>query len=382
MRLNSLVLRNFRNYADCEIEFPDRVNLVVGKNAQGKTNLLEAIHFISTSKSHRTFLDDELIKHDDNWFYLRACIANSQNGDVCDVDEMKVEVSKELRGNKKFKVDGSVIPKISAWIGRFQVVFFAPESLSLVKGAPVGRRRFLDTLISQIDRSYLSQLQNYQVTLKQRNQLLKQIRPNYVEKSLLGPWDGLLAEDGVSIAKTRSSVIQALRIHACEKHENLSDNCERLDVVYRPSVGEVVDLPRDDAIKQFLAKLEGAHSTDSMRGTTSVGPHRDDFDLMVQGQEDSVFYEAKSYCSQGQQRTIAVALKLAELEVLREHSGSAPVVMLDDVLSELDSVRSKMLFDLLENLDVQTFITMTEMEMWLSPHKDRHIVRVQNGEII
>lgn len=382
MRLNSLVLRNFRNYADCEIEFPDRVNLVVGKNAQGKTNLLEAIHFISTSKSHRTFLDDELIKHDDNWFYLRACIANSQNGDVCDVDEMKVEVSKELRGNKKFKVDGSVIPKISAWIGRFQVVFFAPESLSLVKGAPVGRRRFLDTLISQIDRSYLSQLQNYQVTLKQRNQLLKQIRPNYVEKSLLGPWDGLLAEDGVSIAKTRSSVIQALRIHACENHENLSDNCERLDVVYRPSVGEVVDLPRDDAIKQFLAKLEGAHSTDSMRGTTSVGPHRDDFDLMVQGQEDSVFYEAKSYCSQGQQRTIAVALKLAELEVLREHSGSAPVVMLDDVLSELDSVRSKMLFDLLENLDVQTFITMTEMEMWLSPHKDCHIVRVQNGEII
>jgi DNA replication and repair protein RecF len=382
MRLNSLVLRNFRNYADCEIEFPDRVNLVVGKNAQGKTNLLEAIHFISTSKSHRTFLDDELIKHDDNWFYLRACIANSQNGDVCDVDEMKVEVSKELRGNKKFKVDGSVIPKISAWIGRFQVVFFAPESLSLVKGAPVGRRRFLDTLISQIDRSYLSQLQNYQVTLKQRNQLLKQIRPNYVEKSLLGPWDGLLAEDGVSIAKTRSSVIQALRIHACENHENLSDNCEKLDVVYRPSVGEVVDLPRDDAIKQFLAKLEGAHSTDSMRGTTSVGPHRDDFDLMVQGQEDSVFYEAKSYCSQGQQRTIAVALKLAELEVLREHSGSAPVVMLDDVLSELDSVRSKMLFDLLENLDVQTFITMTEMEMWLSPHKDCHIVRVQNGEII
>ena len=295
---------------------------------------------------------------------------------------MKVEVSKELRGNKKFKVDGSVIPKISAWIGRFQVVFFAPESLSLVKGAPVGRRRFLDTLISQIDRSYLSQLQNYQVTLKQRNQLLKQIRPNYVEKSLLGPWDGLLAEDGVSIAKTRSSVIQALRIHACENHENLSDNCEKLDVVYRPSVGEVVDLPRDDAIKQFLAKLEGAHSTDSMRGTTSVGPHRDDFDLMVQGQEDSVFYEAKSYCSQGQQRTIAVALKLAELEVLREHSGSAPVVMLDDVLSELDSVRSKMLFDLLENLDVQTFITMTEMEMWLSPHKDCHIVRVQNGEII
>lgn len=382
MRLNSLVLRNFRNYADCEIEFPDRVNLVVGKNAQGKTNLLEAIHFISTSKSHRTFLDDELIKHDDNWFYLRACIANSQNGDVCDVDEMKVEVSKELRGNKKFKVDGSVIPKISAWIGRFQVVFFAPESLSLVKGAPVGRRRFLDTLISQIDRSYLSQLQNYQVTLKQRNQLLKQIRPNYVEKSLLGPWDGLLAEDGVSIAKTRSSVIQALRIHACENHENLSDNCEKLDVVYRPSVGEVVDLPRDDAIKQFLAKLEGAHSTDSMRGTTSVGPHRDDFDLMVQGQEDSVFYEAKSYCSQGQQRTIAVALKLAELEVLREHSGSAPVVMLDDVLSELDSVRSKMLFDLLENLDVQTFITMTEMEMWLSPHKDCHIVRVQNGEIV
>ena len=382
MRLNSLVLRNFRNYVDCEIEFPNRVNLVVGKNAQGKTNLLEAIHFVSTSKSHRTFLDDELIKHDDSWFYLRACIADSSDVDVCDVDEMTVEVSKELRGNKKFKVNGTAVPKISAWIGRFQVVFFAPESLSLVKGAPVGRRRFLDTLISQIDKSYLRQLQSYQVALKQRNQLLKQIRSNYVEKDLLEPWDGLLAEDGVSITKTRSSVIQSLRIHACGKHENLSDNCERLDIVYRPSVGEVVELPRDDAVNQFLVKLEGARSSDYMRGTTSVGPHRDDFDLMIQGQEDSAYYEAKSYCSQGQQRTIAVALKLAELEVLREHSGSTPVVMLDDVLSELDSMRSKMLFDLLERLNVQTFITTTEIEMWSSSHKDCHIVRVQDGEIV
>jgi len=119
-----------------------------------------------------------------------------------------------------------------------------------------------------------------------------------------------------------------------------------------------------------------------MRGTTSVGPHRDDFDLMIQGQEDSAYYEAKSYCSQGQQRTIAVALKLAELEVLREHSGSTPVVMLDDVLSELDSMRSKMLFDLLERLNVQTFITTTEIEMWSSSHKDCHIVRVQDGKIV
>jgi DNA replication and repair protein RecF len=144
----------------------------------------------------------------------------------------------------------------------------------------------------------------------------------------------------------------------------------------------VVELPRDDAVNQFLAKLEGARSSDYMRGTTSVGPHRDDFDLMIQGQEDSAYYEAKSYCSQGQQRTIAVALKLAELEVLREHSGSTPVVMLDDVLSELDSMRSKMLFDLLERLNVQTFITTTEIEMWSSSHKDCHIVRVQDGEII
>jgi DNA replication and repair protein RecF len=378
MRLNSLVLRNFRNYADCEIEFPDRVNLVVGKNAQGKTNLLEAIHFISTSKSHRTFLDDELIKHDDSWFYLRACIADSS-----DVDGMTVEVSKELRGNKKFKLNGTAIPKVSAWIGRFQVVFFAPESLSLVKGSPVGRRRFLDTLISQIDRSYLRRLQNYQVALKQRNRLLKQIRSNYAEKNLLEPWDGLLAENGVSITKTRFSVIQSLKIHACRKHENLSDSCERLDIVYHPSVGEVVEASSDDAIRQFLVKLESARSADYMRGTTSVGPHRDDFDLMIQGQEGSAYYEAKSYCSQGQQRTIAVALKLAELEVFREHHGSNPVVMLDDVLSELDSMRSKMLLELLEGLSVQTFITTTEVEMWSSSHyKDCHIIRVQDGGIV
>ena len=189
MWLNHLTLRNFRNYIDLEVQFPDSVNLLVGSNAQGKTNLLEAIYFTSTAKSHRTNADRELVHHDSDWFFLQAKIAINlindssvkdkstlQQNQATGTEELIVEASYQAPTQKRFKLNGYLLPRLSEWVGQFQVVFFSPESLILVKGSPGDRRRFLDQLICQVNPFYLSQLQRYQSSLKQRNELLKQIR--------------------------------------------------------------------------------------------------------------------------------------------------------------------------------------------------------------
>ena len=213
MRLNQLVLRNFRSYTDCEVEFTDRVNLIIGENAQGKTTLLEAIYFLSTAKSHRTYPDNELIRHNESWFYLKGEIAAADGAqpdreprDLQPLDSMTVEVSNELSGKKRFKFNGIIQKKLSQWIGQFNVVFFSPESLTLVKGAPADRRRFIDLLISQINSAYLNSLQNYQFALKQRNELLKQIRSKQARPNFLDPWDDILIAEGISIIQTRARI--------------------------------------------------------------------------------------------------------------------------------------------------------------------------------
>ena len=198
MWLNHLTLRNFRNYIDLEVQFPDSVNLLVGSNAQGKTNLLEAIYFTSTAKSHRTNADRELVHHDSDWFFLQAKIAINlindssvkdrstlQQNQATGTEELIVEASYQAPTQKRFKLNGYLLPRLSEWVGQFQVVFFSPESLILVKGSPGDRRRFLDQLICQVNPFYLSQLQRYQSSLKQRNELLKQIRQQQQSTDLL-----------------------------------------------------------------------------------------------------------------------------------------------------------------------------------------------------
>jgi len=217
MWLNHLTLRNFRNYIDLEVQFPDSVNLLVGSNAQGKTNLLEAIYFTSTAKSHRTNADRELVHHDSDWFFLQAKIAINlindssvkdkstlQQNQATGTEELIVEASYQAPTQKRFKLNGYLLPRLSEWVGQFQVVFFSPESLILVKGSPGDRRRFLDQLICQVNPFYLSQLQRYQSSLKQRNELLKQIRQQQQSTDLLKVWDELLVEDGVYITQTRA----------------------------------------------------------------------------------------------------------------------------------------------------------------------------------
>ena len=398
MRLNQLVLRNFRSYADCEIEFTDRVNLIVGENAQGKTTLLEAIYFLSTAKSHRTYPDNELIRHNESWFYLKGEIAATDGShpapephDLEPLNLMTVEVSNELSGKKRFKFNGIIQKKLSQWIGQFNAVFFSPESLTLVKGSPADRRRFIDLLISQINAAYLNSLQNYQFALKQRNELLKQIRSKQASPDFLDPWDDILIAEGISIIQTRVNIFDQLKAYVQAKHAELTGNREMLELQYQSSpekIDDAMEQVREDpvtgeATELFRKRLQSARSYDILRGMTSVGPHRDDFKLILESQSAGAMYfqEAKAFGSQGQQRTIALALKLGELELIRETTGKTPIVLLDDVFSELDEDRSSFLFNLLGQLNAQTFITSTRQEAWVPDLGDCRVFTVHDGRV-
>ena len=390
MRLNQLVLCNFRCYADCEINFTDRVNLIVGENAQGKTTLLEAIYFLSMAKSHRTYPDNELVRHNESWFYLKGQVAamegaytNPEPHNLQPSHLMTVEVSNELSGKKRFKFNGVLQKKLSQWIGQFNVVFFSPESLTLVKGSPADRRRFIDILISQINSAYLNSLQNYQFALKQRNELLKQIRSKQASPEFLDPWDDILIAEGISIIQTRVRIFSQLKAYIRAKHAELTGNREILDLKYQPSPEKIDGAMGQEAAELFHRGLQSSRSYDILRGMTSLGPHRDDFKLILEAQSAGTMYfqEAKAFGSQGQQRTIALALKLGELELIRETTSKTPIVLLDDVFSELDEERSSFLFQLLGRLNAQTFITSTRQEAWVPDMGDCRVLTVHNGQV-
>lgn len=396
MHLNQLVLRNFRNYVDCEIDFPGRVNLITGGNAQGKTSLLEAIYFLSTAKSHRAYPNDELVRHNESWFYLKGIIASNSDNDGAAPVEMTLEVSNQLQGQRRFKLNGDVQPRLSQWMGQFKVVFFSPESLALVKGAPSDRRRFIDLLICQINAAYLKQLQDYQLVLKQRNELLKQIRGKQASPEQLEAWDGLLVDHGLFIIQTRSRVLKQLQVYAEEKHAELTGDHERLELEYQPSpsLGESLisdqqssleeSCNRSEALMQFGRALDASRRVDILHGTTSVGPHRDNFGLVLETQKQGLTLreDAKPYASQGQQRTIALTLKLSELEVIRHTTGKTPIVLLDDVVSELDDRRRAFLLDLLRRLNAQTFITSTQQEVLAGEVDDCTVLTIDSGAVL
>ena len=385
MHLNHLVLRNFRNYVDCEIDFPNRVNLITGGNAQGKTSLLEAIYFLSTAKSHRAYPNDELIRHNESWFYLKGIIATDIKRNNPSTDLMTLEVSSQLQGQKRFKLNGDLQQRLSQWMGQFKVVFFSPESLFLVKGTPADRRRFIDLLICQIHAVYLVQLQDYQSALKQRNELLKQIRSNQASSDMLEAWNGLLVDNGISIIQTRSQILSRLQAFAREKHAALTGNSEQLELKYHPLPAlEGLDvMDRSDAITRFRKALEDSRRDDILRGTTSIGPHRDDIKLLLETKKQGVMFreEAKPYASQGQQRTVALTLKLSELEVIHQTTGTPPIVLLDDVISELDENRTAFLLDLLQRLNAQTFITATQQGVLPGELPDCSVLTVDDGTV-
>lgn len=341
MILNKLTLKDFRSYKEKEIFFSDKVNILVGKNAQGKTNILEAIFFLCLGKSFRTPREKEVI----NW------TAGENSGYV------KGEFSKKYRDidiemffnkdkKKSIKIDGIGIKKIGELLGCVNVVFFSPDELKLVKDSPDERRRFMNVILSQTDKRYFYQVARYEKVLANRNKLLKQSRDIESLKDTIDIWNRALSDIAEKIYLERKKLIEELAPLASKAHQYLSDGKENIEVVYKSS------FDGDNYADKMMKALDKNIEKDFKLGYTTVGVHRDEIDIFLNG------VEVKAYGSQGQQRTTALSLKLAELEIIKTRAGEEPILLLDDVFSELDSTRRAKLIKFTSK--AQTIITTTD----------------------
>jgi DNA replication and repair protein RecF len=371
MQLKSIELHRFRNYDSLQLQIGSGVNIFIGPNAQGKTNLLEAIHVLALTKSHRTSKDRELIGWNATSALVRAELER-RHGNV------KLELQLTGQG-KKAKLNGLEQRKLSGYVGSLNVVLFAPEDLDIVKGAPGVRRRFMDMEIGQVHPGYLHDLQQYQKVLQQRNNYLKSTDISRSSDDLLAVWNEQLATYGVKMIKKRKNFIYQLQQWAEKIHAGITAGSERLEVGYKPSFGGEDGASSEDEtslFQQFMIKLTQSKEQDFRRGMTTSGPHRDDLTFTINGKD------VQSFGSQGQQRTAALSLKLAELELMREEIGEYPVLLLDDVLSELDQKRQTQLIETFQSR-VQTFITTTGLEsVNMSRLRDAAVFHVQNGSLL
>jgi DNA replication and repair protein RecF len=346
--LTKLSLNHYRNYEQFELTTGSNVNIFVGPNAQGKTNLLESIYVLALTKSHRTNQDKELISWDAEQTYLHAEI-NKKYG-TCQLD-----LSIAHKG-KKAKINGLEQRKLSNFIGALNVVMFAPEDLEIVKGTPGVRRRFLDMELGQVQPSYLHDLSQYQKILLQRNNFLKQSSASgSIIDTMLSVWNEQLVQYGVKIMKKRQSFVKKLQYWAETIHKGITNDSESLQIRYAPSF-EIEEIEDESVLfTHFMIKLSQVRDQELRRGITLVGPHRDDLLFYINEKE------VQTYGSQGQQRTTALSLKLAEIELIHEEVGEYPLLLLDDVLSELDEHRQTQLIRTFQQ-KVQTFITTTGLE--------------------
>lgn len=370
MQIHNLQLRNFRNLEQVDTEFSPGINIIYGLNAQGKTNLLEAIYLLVTSRSFRTTSDSELIPwnaSDYEGTLIRALVTKRVGQE---------QIALFLDGKvKRVLIDGKPITRLANLIGRLNAVLFTPTELLLVRGSPSLRRRFLDIAIGQTSSGYIESLQVYQQVLKNRNVLLKQAA--HQQKSIdtqLDVYDHQLAQTGAVIIESRAAAIQSISDFASTHYNVIAENREPLSLEYEPAVTVKPADDRDTLQRSLHDTLLRARREDLRRQFTSRGPHRDDFQFVIQG------HPARQFASQGQQRTAVLAAKLAEMDYLRTHTGEQPVLMLDDLMSELDEHRKRALLQHLQS-DVQTFITTTDPESVTSYASAQSMLRVSAGSL-
>ena len=337
MNIRSIELKNFRNYENLEISFDEGTNILFGDNAQGKTNILEAAYMSGTTKSHKGSRDREMIRFGEEEAHLKTVVVRGGR-------EYQIDMHLKKNRAKGIAIDKIPIKKASELFGILNIVFFSPEDLNIIKNGPVERRRFLDSELCQLDRIYLADLTNYNKILAQRNKLLKDMiyRPSLSDT--LPVWDMQLIETGNKIIRRRKQFVDELREIVSDIHYRISGGKEELFLKYEPNIDDIF----------FEDELSRAKEKDKKLCQTSVGPHRDDL-LFSIGDVD-----IRKYGSQGQQRTSALSLKLSEIELVRKSISDTPVLLLDDVLSELDSSRQNYLLNNIS--DTQTIITCTGLD--------------------
>lgn len=357
MILKSVALSHFRNYDDLYMEFDKGTNILYGDNAQGKTNVLESIYVSGTTKSHKGSKDRELIQFGQEESHIQT---------VVEKGGLDYQIDMHLKKNKSKGIAINRIPikKASELFGILNIVFFSPEDLNIIKNGPSERRRFLDVELCQLDKIYLYNLTKYNKILNQRNRLLKDINFKPELLDTLAVWDMQLVEYGKKIIQTRKEFVEELNAIVYEIHKKISGNKEELVLKYEPDV----------IAENMEAQLEKCKEKDLRFGQTSVGPHRDDLCFMIKE------IDVRKYGSQGQQRSCALSLKLSEIELVKKSIKETPILILDDVLSELDSNRQNFLLNSIH--DIQTIITCTGLDEFVRNRFEiNKIFKVVNGTV-
>lgn len=348
MYIDELKLKNYRNYDELELSFNNTINVIIGENAQGKTNLMEAIYLLAFTKSHRTSREKELIQWDEKYAKIEGRIMKRNH-------HFPLEIIFSTKG-KKAKLNRIEQKRLSDFIGTLNVVMFAPEDLTLVKGPPQIRRRFIDMELGQIQPKYIYHLSQYQTILKQRNHLLKQMQRNQGhDEMMLQVLTEQLIEHASEILERRFTFLKLLKKWAGPIHYGISRELEHLDITYSATIEVLEDENKEKIESIYQNKFLEIKEKEIERGTTLVGPHRDDLVFYVNDKNVHI------YGSQGQQRTTALSVKLAEIELINSEIGEYPVLLLDDVLSELDDFRQSHLLNTIQG-KVQTFVSTTSVE--------------------
>lgn len=367
MFIHHLYLKNFRNYKSLDLCFNSHVNIILGENAQGKTNLVESLYVLGFGKSFRTTQDKDLILMSEFFTHISAQISKEDR-------ELQLDFKYNQQQKKEIKINEVPLHKLSELIGEVNIVIFSPEDLQLIKGSPSLRRKYIDKSISQIYPYYYSLLVDYNKVLKQRNNLLKQ-KSVY---DMIDIWDEQLANLGSKIMSYRLDFLEKLKKICYDIHFKISQQREVLKIEYISNYlpknlgdSDVYDKLYSGILKNLKTRLE----LDIRRGYTSVGPHRDDLLFYINDKE------SKKFGSQGQVRTIALSLKLSEIIIIKKLLNENPILILDDVLSELDQIRQNQLINYIS--DIQTFITTTEINSILEDHLlDANIIQIKDGSSI
>lgn len=359
MIIKSLELQNFRNYGTLQLTFDSGTNIFYGDNAQGKTNILEAIFMTATTRSHKGSKDQDIIRFGYDEAHIRSYLFK---------EEITRQIDMHLRKGKTkgIAIDSQRIKKAAELMGLLNVVFFSPEDLSIIKNGPAERRHFIDMELCQLNKVYLYHLSNYNKVVNQRNKLLKEIsmHPSADILDTLDIWDIQMEEYGKKVIEERRNFIRRLNDIIFFIHKRLSGEREELEIAYEENV----------SAEEFGESLKRNRERDLRMKVSMTGPHRDDICFKIQG------IDIRKFGSQGQQRTAALSLKLSEIELVKQETGDTPILLLDDVLSELDSNRQKYLLESIH--DIQTMITCTGLDDFVeNQFKINKVFHVVDGRV-
>ena len=358
MIIRSLKLKNYRNYDLLDMTFDPKTNILYGDNAQGKTNILEALYLTGTTKSHRGTKDRDMIQFGHDESHLETIVEKKGAA-------FQIDMHLKKNSPKGIAIDKIPIRRASELFGIVQFVFFSPEDLNIIKDGPAGRRRFIDLELSQLDKIYLSNLSNYNRIINQRNSLLKDLYGQEHLIETLDIWDMQLAAYGTKILERRREFVEQVNEIISDIHHKLTGGREDITLIYEESIGNM-------SLEQALKKNR---ERDLRLKSTSVGPHRDDLCFLNNGEID-----IRKFGSQGQQRTAALSLKLSEIELVKRIIKDTPILLLDDVLSELDKHRQNYLLDSIH--DIQTLITCTGVEEFVNHRFSiNKVFLVRNGQV-